>query len=83
MDLYVRRLFFLLLPSVVPAFVHDQNPNNNLVANASVWPAYGASDGHHIVFQGFGNGSFVEKNDFREAGIDFINEQTALVAKAV
>ena len=77
-------IFPLLVPhSVIPAFVHDQNPNSNIVANAPVWLAYGASGGQHIVFQGFGNGSFVEKDDFREAGIEFINEQTALVAKMV
>lgn len=73
----------LLMSSMWISFVHDQTPNNNLVPKAPIWPAYGASGGQHIVFQGFGKGSFVEKDDFRQEGIEFINEQTAIVAKAL
>ena len=59
------------------AFVHDLDPNGNQVPDAPEWPEYGSS-GEHIVFQGFGNGSFVEKDDFREEGIRFIIEQTEM-----
>lgn len=58
------------------AFVHDLNPNNNKVGNAPEWPEYGSTGGKHIVFQGFGGGSFVEEDNFREEGIKFIIEQT-------
>lgn len=73
---YPRLIFF-------SAFTHDQTPNNNLIAGAPVWPSYGPSGGQHIVFQGFGSGSLAENNNFREAGIAFINQKTAEVAKAL
>ncbi|KAF7365904.1 Carboxylic ester hydrolase [Mycena venus] len=73
----------LLMSSMWISFTHDQTPNNNLVAGAPVWPSYGPSGEQHIVFQGFGSGSFVENDNFREAGIAFINQKTAEVAKAL
>ena len=86
MDLYVPHPpVFWSTPSayVSSAFAHDQTPNNNLVAGAPVWPSYGPSGGQHIVFQGFGGGSFIENDNFREAGIAFINQKTVEVAKAL
>ncbi|KAJ7821254.1 Alpha/Beta hydrolase protein [Mycena leptocephala] len=73
----------LLMSSMWISFTHDQTPNNNLVAGAPVWPSYGPSGGQHIVFQGFGGGSLIENDNFREAGIAFINQKTAEVAKAL
>ncbi|KAF7354420.1 Carboxylic ester hydrolase [Mycena venus] len=73
----------LLMSSMWISFTHDQTPNNNLVVGAPVWPSYGPSGGQHIVFQGFGSGSSVENDNFREAGIAFINQKTAEVAKAL
>jgi hypothetical protein len=34
-----------------------------------------------MVFQGFNGGSFVEQDDFRQAGIELINNNTAKAAK--
>ncbi|KAJ7878498.1 alpha/beta-hydrolase [Mycena olivaceomarginata] len=73
----------LLMSSMWISFTHDQTPNNNLVAGAPIWPSYGPSGGQHIMFQGFGSGSLVENDNFREAGIAFINQKTAEVAKAL
>ncbi|KAJ7764234.1 alpha/beta-hydrolase [Mycena metata] len=73
----------LLMSSMWISFTHDQTPNNNLIPGAPVWPSYGPSGGQHIVFQGFGSGSSVENDNFREAGIAFINQKTAEVAKAL
>jgi hypothetical protein len=63
------------------AFAHDGTPNNPQVPNATTWPSYGPSGGKHMVFQGFNGGSFVEQDDFRQAGIELINNNTAKAAK--
>ncbi|KAJ6465812.1 Alpha/Beta hydrolase protein, partial [Mycena sanguinolenta] len=77
------KLALLMSSMWICTFHARPNPNNNLVAGAPVWPSYGPSGGQHIVFQGFGGGSFVENDNFRKAGIAFINQKTAEVAKAL
>jgi len=73
----------LLMSSMWISFVHDLNPNNNQVAHAPEWPEYGSTGGKHIVFQGFGSGSFVEEDNFRQEGIQFIIEQTEAGVQAL
>jgi len=63
----------LLMSSMWISFVHDLNPNHSDVSGAPEWPEYGATS-ENIVFQGFGEKSHIESDNFREGGIDLLIE---------